>query len=392
MQTKIGRAETVGASLAFIAGIRALSAREVEITLNEHDAMFPTRLALWKVPEPEGWARFTATGAADGAVGSGPYMFGEINDSRVILRANPRARRAAPVDRLVFVKLPDQTSRLQALLAGSVDLATQLGVENRAPIEDAGGAFVTRRTTMLRYIAFAAAHGYNATSPIRDARVRRALNYAVNKRAIIDGLLGGTVAEVSQLAFPGAPGYDPTLAPYPFDPDMARRLLAEAGHEKGFDLVIRFAGTGNDETTVVQQVIADLKKVGVNVTVRAATQAQMTPLLFNAQLESELFLNFARGLDPLGDYRFRSCLGLTAGKPFFCDDGALSSIARAREATTFEQASAALTDVMRREHDNPPGIFLWDMPAYDGFSPRLPVPAGYGQAYDFIAVHELKPK
>lgn len=392
MQSQTGRTETVGSSLAFVAGIRALSPREVEVTLNEPDIMFPTRLALWKVPEPEGWARFMATGDAGGAIGSGPFMFQEISESRLVLATNPRARHVAPIDRLVLVKLPDQTARMQALLAGSADLAMQLGIENKVPIEASGGAFVTRRTIMLRYLAFATEHFKGGASPILDPRVRRAFNYAVNKQAIIDSLLDGTVAPVGQLVYPGAPGYDATLAPYPYDPDRAKKLLAAAGYAQGFPLTLRMAPVANDDTAIAQQIVADLRQIGVAVTIRPATQAQMTPLLFNAQLEAEMFFNFARDLDPLGDYRFRSCLGLTAGKPFFCDPDALAGVALARKASTFENASTALRDVIRREHENPPGIFLWETPAYDGFSARLPVPAGFGDDYDFVKVQDLTPK
>jgi peptide/nickel transport system substrate-binding protein len=390
MQTAAGRAETVGSSLAQIESARENSPRDVTVVLKDRDSMFPTRLALWKLPEPEGWLRARSGQAPTESRGTGPYMFGTVDDHRLALVANPRAAHRSPVGRMVFVALPDQIARMQALLAGSADLSLQLGLENRGPIEAAGGALVMRRTTQLRYVAFAKEHAKAAGSPIQDRRVRRALNYAVNKQAIIDSLLGGSVKPVSQLVFPGAPGHDPSLAPYPFDPDRARALLAEAGHAKGFDLTLRFAGTGSDDATVVQQVIADLRAVGVNVTVRPATQPQMTPLLFNAALEAELFINFARGLDPLGDYRIRSCLGLTAGKPFFCDTDALADIERARNAVTFEDAAEALRAAIAKEYDNPPGIFLWETPAYDGFGPRLPVPSGYGDDYDFVAVDHLR--
>lgn len=389
MQTKVGRAETIGASLVQIESIRAVSDLEVDVILKERDAMFPSRLALWKIPEPNGWPRALNDGIAAESRGSGPFMFAEVADNRLVLVANPKARHPPAVDRLVFIELPDQTARMQAVLAGSADLALQMGIENRAPIEAGGGHFVPRRTNMLRYVAFAAEHFKGSPSPILKPEVRRALNYAVDKRAIIDGLLAGAVAPVAQLVFPGAPGHDPALEPYPYDPDRARRMLSEAGHGDGIDLTLRFAGSGSDDTSVVQQIVADLKRVGVAVTIRPATQVQMTPLLFNAQLEAELFVNFVRGLDPLGDYRFRSCRGLTAGKPFFCSAETLAAVDRARGATSYDAAVEALKGAIRSEYDDPPGIFLWDSPAFDGFGPRLPPPEGYGLDYDFLAADAL---
>lgn len=392
MQTKAGRAETIGASMSQIDGITAISPRVVELRLKERDAMIPTKMAAWKIPEPRAWAELEAGGGTANAIGTGPFMFDRMDDSRMTMRANPRAWHKPAVDELVFVKLPDQVARLQAILASTADIATQLGIENRADIEAAGGKLVPRQSHQVIYLGFPTEHFKDKSSPIQDQRVRQALNYGVDKDAIIGSILHGAVKATGQLVVPGGPGSDPTIKAYPYDPRKAKALLAEAGYANGMDIFLRFANTGSDDDTVIQQVIANLKDIGVRVTVKPISQAQMTPTLFAGTLESELFMMFGRGLDPLGDYRFRSCLGLTAGKPFFCDPAAMKLVDSAINATSLEQADLALREVTRHEYENPPGIFLWQRVFFDAFSARMPVPAGYGEAYESVDLSALKPK
>ena len=67
------------------------------------------------------------------------------------------------------------------------------------------------------------------TPPFDDVRVRQAINYAVDVDTIREALLAGTGRRLPNLFVPGGLGYDESLAPYPYDPDMARSLLQEAG-------------------------------------------------------------------------------------------------------------------------------------------------------------------
>src|SRR2546428_11070398 len=72
--------------------------------------------------------------------------------------------------------------------------------------------------------------------PLNDVRVRRALNYAVDRETIVKSLLGGLGRATGQPFSPGWLGYDPEIRPYPYDPAQARKLLAEAGYPSGFEV------------------------------------------------------------------------------------------------------------------------------------------------------------
>ena len=74
----------------------------------------------------------------------------------------------------------------------------------------------------------------NHDSPFAHKSVRQAMNYAINKRHLIQYVEKGNSMQVSTMTNPLEIGFNPELHPYPFDPQKARRLLREAGYEHGF--------------------------------------------------------------------------------------------------------------------------------------------------------------
>jgi peptide/nickel transport system substrate-binding protein len=385
MQSVVGRSETIGSALAFVRAARALSAHRVEIELSEPDALFPRRLALWKIPAPRAWAAGAPDNRWATASGTGPFVIETVTPNSIRMRANPEAWNPPKLERLEFLRLPEQATRLQALSSRTVEIAVNLGVEDRALVERAGARFQSRAISTLPLLAFAVEQ--NPASPLADRRVRLALNYALDKRAIAEVILGGFVKPIAQLALPGVAGFDPELQPFAHDPARARALLAEAGYPQGLDLVMRVAATGTDDLTYLQQIAADLRAVGLRITVTTSTQYEMTRALFDGDHDADLFTTGARGLDPLADYRLRACAGLTGThKPFFCDAETTAHFRRARSATTIDEQAAAMRDLLRREHESPPGIFLWEGVNFDALAASV---SGYRVAYDFLPLHEL---
>ncbi|MGH7914708.1 MAG: ABC transporter substrate-binding protein [Candidatus Binataceae bacterium] len=79
----------------------------------------------------------------------------------------------------------------------------------------------------------------NPSTPWMDRRVRLAIAHAIDADAIINGLFGGVPKHYAGFA-PGEAGYDPTLTPYEYDPDLSRKLLAEAGYTNGFEMPLTY--------------------------------------------------------------------------------------------------------------------------------------------------------
>ena len=219
-------------------------------------------------------------------------------------------------------------------------------------------------------------------------RLRQAINYAVDRETIIREILAGSTAPAAQLAFPGAFGFNADLEPYPYDPDKARALMAEAGYADGLDIVINVSlGRGSNDSLYFQQIASDLRKVGINAELRISTQAQIQLAVFNGKMEGDAFNLFVRGHDPLNAYRMRACSGrATARVPYHCDDDILPMIEAARAETDATKLAPLYAAVLAHERDDPPALFLWQGPEFDGIGPGL---KGYRPSQDFINFHEI---
>ena len=135
--------------------------------------------------------------------------------------------------------VPEEATRVAAMRAGEADIApTSMG--SRKQVEAGGGRLIFgQEGVYFRIIA----QGCFSDVPCKDKRVRQALAYAVDKELMRDQLYGGP--EVMQVkgwaaVTPSTIGYSPELDPFPFDPDKARQLLADAGYPggKGFGKLI----------------------------------------------------------------------------------------------------------------------------------------------------------
>lgn len=129
--------------------------------------------------------------------------------------------------------VPEVATRVAALRAGEADMAP-VTREQTAQVEAGGGRMVFIPEAVLVVAAFTWC--WDPQYPCSDKRVRQALDYAINKEQIQDELHGGTQAFVAKGWNPPSPstvGYTPALDPFPFDPDKARQLLADAGYPGG---------------------------------------------------------------------------------------------------------------------------------------------------------------
>lgn len=378
-----GKSETIGTHLARVSvnGTEVRGSHTIAITTSRPNAILPIHLDFVRIPAPAHFAALGPEAFALEPIGSGPFKVASWIDGRIELERNPTAWRSPNLDRITLIQLADQASRLQGLLSGSLDVAFNVGAEDRPSVEAEGGRLISYPNPSVAYIQTV----NTKDSPLADVRVRRALNYAVNKQVIIDVMFGGAIEPASQIAHPQAFGFNPTLTPYPYDPDRARDLLAEAGYADGFKMVTLMVPGGSNDDQTHQQIAADLARVGVDMELQRTTFAKYLEYMYQTGWP-EPFLAFSMvtsGFDPMHGYRTRSCRWSPA---YYCDEGIVPLIEAAESVFDSEETRRRVGKVLAYERDNPPGILMWQSPAFDAVSKRV---TRYSVGADVLAFHEL---
>ena len=195
-------------------------------------------------------------------VGTGPYRFVEwVKDDHVTVEANPAYWGGAPsIKTVVFKIIPDPATRIAALQTGEVDLVYDVPPERAAELRRDSKVRI-EAIPGLRILFFA----FNTRKPPFDnVRVRQAVNYAVDKRAIINRVLLGYGVQRAATTSPPIAGYVPDLKPYPYDPEKAKELLREAGFPNGFEFTLAAPrGRYLKDAEIAEAVAGQLAKVGI---------------------------------------------------------------------------------------------------------------------------------
>jgi peptide/nickel transport system substrate-binding protein len=359
--------------------VRARDALSFEITTQIPDAILPLHLMFLRAPAPGAWRKLGPQAFARAPVGTGPFVQERWADGKVELRANRTSWRPPKVDRLEIIRIADQAARVQALISGGIDVAYGITPEERDILAAAGARLVSYRIPETSFLAFVTVKD----SPVKDVRVRRALNHAVNRQRIIDTILDGATEPAAQISHPQAFGFNPALRPYDYDPERAKALLAEAGYENGFDLPALLVGNANNLDNIYQQVAADLAEVGVKLELRRHTLAKQLEYIYQGGWPSLAFAMATNGYDPLNAYRIRSCAWV---HPYHCDPDLMPLIAAAKSAPTPEERRTLTQKVLAAERDNPPGLILWQTPYFDGVAARV---SGYRASEEQIPFHAI---
>ena len=253
--------------LAFIEEIRVDAEHVVTFLLSEPYNKFLSRMAN----SPAG--RIVSKQAVEthgdkfleNPVGTGPYAFDRWDKGQqVVLRRNEDYWGGRPsLDQVVFKAIAEDGARLAALLSGEVHMSLDVSaeiVERLRTSED--HTVISGPTGAVWFLAM------NVESePFQDVRVRQAVNYAVDKRAIVEDVLKGTVEIAYGPLSPAYQEFNPKLMEmYPFDPERARQLLEEANFPTDREVVFRssIGGSGMLSPEEMATVIQDnLREVGM---------------------------------------------------------------------------------------------------------------------------------
>lgn len=213
-------------------------------------------------------------------VGTGPFIFRsyikEAEDESALIRfdGNPDYWRPkdVQVSSLIFKIVPDATERVRKLKRNECQIMSYPRPADLAAIEaDPKLELLSQPGLNLSFLAYNVLH-----APLDNVLVRRALDMAINKKAIIKAIFRGRegAAQVASAPIPPALwSHDETLKDEPFDLEIAKALLAQAGYPKGFSIslwIMPLQRAYNPNPRLVAQMIqADWAKIGVKVEIVA---------------------------------------------------------------------------------------------------------------------------
>jgi len=203
-------------------------------------------------------------------VGTGPFKVVEYTPAVGVTmeRFDDYWNGTAKVDKLVVRFIPEPATRMAELLSGGVDISMNIptssidAIKNNASVDLVNVAGPT--VNMLRFKA--------ADALTEDVRVRKAINMAIDRTAIIDALLKGYGSPIASLQGTKSLGFDPALEGYPYDPEAAKALLAEAGVAPGTEISIDIQNNDDTFREVAQVIVSYLKAVGLEANIKTHEQ------------------------------------------------------------------------------------------------------------------------
>lgn len=183
--------------------------------------------------------------ASTDPVGTGPYVLESATPgSEIVMTVREDVAdhwRVVPeFETISFLVVPEESTRVAMLQTGEADIAP-ISFDSIPTVEGAGLRIVSAEATWSPVVRFGgliqtSEDRYNPDNPWAIREVRQALNYAVDKQTIIDELFQGQ-ATIAASDTP-VPAWS-SIQPYPYDPELARQLLAEAGYPDGFDITLK---------------------------------------------------------------------------------------------------------------------------------------------------------
>ena len=249
----------------------------VRITTPEPVATFLTTMALsWGMVPPAYIREVGIDAFAREPVGTGAFRFvSRAAGDRVVMEANPDYWQSdlPKVAGLEFRVIPDASTRMAAVQTGEIDIANRLTPDQAMALEGAAGVrIVSYLNDRAYYVGFKNV-GAGVGTPLEDPRVRQALNYGSDRFGIINAIFAGQAEPIPGFVIEGNLGYDAeAMPPFPYDPERARELLAEAGYPDGFEISM---GCPADGYVNINEVCLALQRslggIGVEVNVEFRT-------------------------------------------------------------------------------------------------------------------------
>lgn len=264
------------ARLNKIQEVKAVDAHTVEFVLTQPYSALPFVLtdSSMLIVSPKAVEEF-GDDIASKAVGTGPFIVEEfVSNQQATLVRNPSYwQQVGNVERIEVKYVPEYSTRQFMLEKGEANLVQDIAPQDMETLDAIDGVSTLARSSFRQSMV-----SINTQDELfKDKRVRQALNYAIDKEAIVKYLLSDAATVNDSPVPPSVDGYVPVGA-YEYNPDKARELLTEAGYPNGFEANFWGFTAGGDFMNVetVEQIQSYLAEVGINIKISEAdTGAQI---------------------------------------------------------------------------------------------------------------------
>lgn len=358
-----------------ISGTKVVDKYTLDVLSAHPSGLILNALALGSFQYPLAyWKKVGTDGFGAHPVGTGPYELKSWQrGSEVTLEANPNYWGSKPkVNTLIFKVIPDPSAEVAAIQSGQAQFMFSIPIGSMSSLKNDKSVKIVSRPSDRTYLL---SFSELTDTPLKDAAVRRALQYAIDVPSLIKNQLDGLGTPLNgQILPPNYVGYDSSIKATPYDPSKAKQLLSAAGYANGFTITFKYSsGHYPQDKELGQAISQQLAAVGVT-----TKQQALEAGTFLSQLTS-LKLNdmFMAGYLTSPDAHFMYDQFIT-GAPYVYYKNATVDELVEKEATTVDQKARVkiLQQITKTFEQDPAFIPLFQgtdtyalAPQVSGFTP-----------------------
>ena len=329
---------------------------------------------FWQIVPDEYIDEVGLAGMQAHPIGTGPFVFVEwVKGDHITLKANPDYWREGypKLDTVIFRPIPESSTRVAAIQTDEIDIVGRLSSEEAKSLLGAEGVRVVRYpVARIYYIAF-----NNMTTgvglPTEDAKIRVAMNHAVDVQAIADALFDGFAKPASGFVASGELGYG-NVQPFTYDPDLAKQLLTEAGYADGFEMDMACpAGAYTNFEEVCEAIVGYLSEVGITINLEIMESGQYWDLEAKKELPPLFGDSWS---DQSGEAHGRMLGALGAWDASYSsweDQKILDLLTQISTEVNLEKRKALYEEIQVYMQENPPFIYLYEPMTFEAVRDRV---------------------
>jgi peptide/nickel transport system substrate-binding protein len=348
----------------------------INVVTKSPDPVLLRRLSVFHtiIVPPEYFSTASAEDLATKPVGTGPYKFVSWQkDEDLVMEVNRDYWGERPkIDKVIVRGIPEAGTRVSALLAGDVDIINAVPPEDIDRINASDVARVMavegNRVVFFYFVL--------PTEPLGNKLVRQAMNYGANVEGVIDTVLNGRGYRRATHLNPWYACYDPSIQPFPYDPEKAKALLDEAGYPDGFEInCFTSVGRVAKDKEVAEAIAGELGKIGITVNVQPLEWGTFVNMVVGEQMNGIWLASWGNMLhDPDGSL-FTQYHSSTQAATLFnmgYENADLDALLEEARTTVDESKRCQLyTEAQQVVMDDPPSIFGYAIEDAYGVSKRI---------------------